>query len=73
MRTSDAFEPNSCTFIVLGTMLLWISWLFYNGGSSYDMFQPRGNSVSKSMMNTVMGGASGGLMSIWIKPALETL
>jgi len=38
MANDDTFEQNSYPFIVYGTILLWVSWLFFNGGSTGDMF-----------------------------------
>ena len=38
MANDNTFEQNSYPFIVYGTILLWVSWLFFNGGSTGDMF-----------------------------------
>jgi len=35
LRHNDEFEPSSIAFIVVGTFILWVSWLFFNGGSTY--------------------------------------
>jgi ammonia channel protein AmtB len=31
------FRPNNITSIVLGTFILWVCWLFFNAGSTYQM------------------------------------
>lgn len=62
------FEPHSIPFVVFGTIVLWVSWLFFNGGSTADMYQPRANGISKIMMNTIISGAAGGLVASFLKP-----
>ena len=62
------FENNSIPFVVYGTIILWVSWLFFNGGSTGDMFAPRTNGISKIMMNTILSGVAGGLVATFCKP-----
>ena len=64
------FENNSVPFVVIGTVILWVSWLFFNGGSTVDMFAPREKGIAKIMMNTIISGASGGLVATFLKPWL---
>jgi len=33
LHSSDEFRPHSQPYIVYGTLILWIAWLFFNGGS----------------------------------------
>ena len=40
-RENLPFKPYSVPFMVIGTLILWVSWLFFNGGSAYTMFGPR--------------------------------
>jgi len=58
--------------MVLGTILLWVSWLFFNGGSAYGMFESRGSGMPKIMMNTILAGATGGLVATVLKPIVMT-
>ena len=64
------FEPHSIPFVVVGTVLLWVSWLFFNGGSTADMFQPRENGISKIILNTILSGTCGGLTASVAKPLI---
>lgn len=54
--------------MVIGTLLLWISWLFFNGGSAKTMFNPRKKSVAKIIMNTMISAGISGLISTFFKP-----
>jgi ammonia channel protein AmtB len=45
------------------TMLLWVCWLFFNGGSVSSIFNHRKVGSSKIMMNTTISGASGGVVA----------
>ena len=56
---------------MIGTIILWVSWLFFNGGSTLDMFQPRVNGTPKIMMNTILAGATGGLATVAVKSILD--
>lgn len=57
-------------FVVVGTVILWVSWLFFNGGSTANMFAPREAGISKIMMNTIISGAAAGLVATFLKPWL---
>ena len=67
-RVEESFTPYSYAFVVIGTFMLWISWIFFNGGSALSMFVPRNVGVPKIMMNTLMAGAAGGIVSSTIRP-----
>jgi len=67
-RENQPFKPYSIPFMVVGTLLLWISWLFFNGGSAKTMFGPREKSVAKIIMNTMISGAISALISTFFKP-----
>ena len=49
-------------------MILWVAWLFFNGGSTNDLFVPRTNGPAKIIMNSVIGGSSGGIVAVFLKP-----
>ena len=68
MANDDSFEQNSYPFVVYGTILLLVSWLFFNGGSTLDIFVPRENNVPKIMMVTILSGMTGGLTAAFLKP-----
>lgn len=62
------FEPNSIPFVVYGTIILWVSWLFFNGGSTTDIFDKKAADISKIIMNTIISGAAGGIIATFTKP-----
>lgn len=70
MQQETVPEIASFPFVVFGTVLLLVSWLFFNGGSTMDMFAPRENNSPKIMMCTLLSGATGGLISAFLKPLI---
>jgi Amt family ammonium transporter len=68
MANDHTFEQNSYPFIVFGTIMLFVSWLFFNGGSTLSMFQPRANNAPKIMMVSILSGCTGGLVAAFLKP-----
>ena len=68
MAADNRFEANSFPFIVFGTILLNVSWLFFNGGSTFTMFAPRKNAASKIIMVTILSGCTAGLVAAFLKP-----
>ena len=68
LQKDDRFEPNSFPFVVFGTLILSVSWLFFNGGSTMSMFKPRSSSAPKVMMCTLLSGVSSGFVSAFLKP-----
>ena len=47
-------EINSFPFVVFGTILLFVCWLFFNGGSTMNMFAARSNGAPKIMSASVI-------------------
>lgn len=52
--------------------MLWVSWLFFNGGSTFDIYAPRGKGTPKIMMNTILAGAGSGLISQSLKSRINS-
>lgn len=52
--------------IVAGTLLLWVTWLFFNGGSAI-IFNPRKSAPAKVIMNNVISASSAGLFAGFFK------
>lgn len=71
MQNDRTFEPNSPPFIVFGTMLLYVSWLFFNAGSLMTMFNPQKGGIAKVMMVTTLSATTGGATSCFIKPLVS--
>lgn len=67
-REKEPFVPFSFSFIVMGTFILWVCWLFFNGGSTLTMFNRRRQSVEKIIMNTILAGAAAGIVATVMKP-----
>jgi Amt family ammonium transporter len=63
------FRPHNPALIVTGTLLLWVCWLFFNGGSAV-IFNERKNGPAKVIMINVLAAASGGLTAVFLKPRI---
>jgi len=53
-------------FMSIGLFILWLGWLFFNGGSAYTLY----NSVynpAKIITNTTLSGAAGGCVVYFVK------
>lgn len=70
LSTDREFEQNSVPFVVFGTIILFVSWLFFNGGSTLSMFNKRNSGISKIMMVTIVSGTTGGALSTFLKPVI---
>jgi len=68
MREKEPFVAYSFPFVAMGTIILWVSWLFFNGGSAFSMESPRKQGVPKIIMNTIIAAAAGGAIATTIKP-----
>lgn len=62
------FAGNSPPFVVVGTIILLVSWLFFNGGSTGSMFSDStAQSTPKIIVVTILSGAAGGLSAAFLK------
>jgi ammonia channel protein AmtB len=66
---ANEFRPHNQAYIVMGTLLLWVCWLFFNGGSA-PIFSMRKNGPAKVIMNCVLAASGGGLVAVFLKPRL---
>lgn len=64
----DEFRPHNQAYIVYGTLILWVAWLFFNGGSQGNLFAERANSPGKIIVNTWLSGAISGIVTVFVKP-----
>lgn len=53
-------SPNS---VVLGTLILWVGWMFFNGGSSLKINDGAWKSAAKAMVNTIVAPSAAGLFT----------
>ncbi|OMJ93794.1 hypothetical protein SteCoe_3115 [Stentor coeruleus] len=67
------FRPSSQIYAVTGVFILWLGWLFFNGGSTLAFTGGSTITAGKAMMNTTLGGASGGLIVFFLKHPLYDL
>lgn len=56
--------------MALGTVILWVAWLFFNGGSTLSMQTARQNSSSKVINNTLLSAGAAGLVATYFKPLI---
>ena len=63
----DEFRPSSQVYAVTGIFILWLGWLFFNAGSTLSFTGSNTIITGKVMMNTTLGGASGGLIVFFFK------
>ncbi|OMJ76389.1 hypothetical protein SteCoe_24257 [Stentor coeruleus] len=69
----EEFRPSSQIYAVTGVFILWLGWLFFNGGSTLAFTGSSTITAGKAMMNTTLGGASGGLIVFFLKHPLYDL
>ena len=63
----DEFRPHSIPYVVTGTFILWVSWLFFNAGSSFTIVDLGDIRPEHVMMNTFLAASTGGLFSVFFK------
>ena len=66
----EEMKPSNIAFVVIGTFFLWVSWLFFNGGSTVDSFSVRTHNTPKIILNTLLAGSSAGIVANFLKPRL---
>jgi Amt family ammonium transporter len=59
-KKQDYFtDPSNLTSATLGCLILWLGWLGFNGGSTYDLKQ-----VSHVIITTIMSAATAGIAAL---------
>lgn len=48
---------------MLGTLVLWVGWMFFNGGSSLTISGGGWKSAGKAMVNTILAPSAAGLLT----------
>jgi len=61
-------RPSNLAFVVVATMLLWVCWLFFNAGTVLTIFGDRQFGSAKIMVNTVVCGATSGIVAQFLRP-----
>ena len=67
---SDEFKPYNPAFMILGTLLLWVCWIFFNAGSIPTIEEVRYNNAPKVAMINIISPACSGLFCVFIKPRI---
>jgi Amt family ammonium transporter len=68
VNQTDEFRPYNPAFMILGTLLLWVCWLFFNAGSIPTISIRRCNNAPKICMINIISPAVSGLFCVFIKP-----
>lgn len=69
-KADKPFKINSIMDVAAGTLILWVGWFYFNGGSASTLYKSRNNSVCRIVMNTIIAGGSGGITNCYLKPLL---
>lgn len=66
----EEIKPSNIGFIVIGSFFLWVCWLFFNGGSTFDLFVERQHNTPKIIVNTILAASAAGSVANYAKPRL---
>jgi ammonium transporter, Amt family len=78
IRTYDAnlnskFQYSSMQHIVIGGLILWLSWFFFNGSAGFSITEMATNPSKippKTIMNTLLSGSVAALVVFFFKPVI---
>ena len=63
----SSFSSQSPQQVVLGTLILWLGWTLFNGGSSFGTVGDGGVSASRAMMNTIIAPSAAGITTFFFE------
>lgn len=63
-RGFAASNPNN---VALGTMILWVGWMFFNGGSSLGLSGGGWKSAALAMVNTIIAPSAAGILTFFTR------
>lgn len=63
-KTEVAHSPSQAVF---GTLILWLGWLLFNGGSSAGITGDNGKSAQIAIVNTILAPSAGGIFTFLVK------
>lgn len=64
---STEFRPHNTAFMIVGTLLLWVCWLFFNAGSVEEVEEDLNRKIGRIMMCNIIGPACSGLFAVLFK------
>lgn len=67
-KAEKKFKINSVMDVTAGTLILWLGWLYFNGGSTSTMYASRDNSTCKIIMNTLVSAGAASITHAYLKP-----
>ena len=62
-----AIASHSPQYVVLGTLILWLGWLLFNGGSSLGIIGDEGKQAKLAIVNTILSPSAAGLFTFYTK------
>ena len=65
-QQKQEFKPHNPGLILTGTILLWVCWLFFNGGSAV-IFSERQHGAAKVIMNNILAPSAAALTAGLLK------
>mgnify|MGYP000934513347 CR=1 FL=1 len=63
-KSISAHSPQQA---VLGTLILWLGWLFFNAGSSAAISDGANLDSERAIINTILAPSSAGLLTFWTR------
>lgn len=63
-------EEESSMWMAIGTFVLWLGWYFFNGGSTYTLYNSSLNSA-KVITNTILSGSAAGGTAYFLKKPIQ--
>jgi len=63
----EDFAPASLALVVLGTMVLWLGWILFNGGSSLSVTGGNLIQAEKAVVNSIISPAAAGVFSFILR------
>ena len=70
LNLNNEFRPHNPAFMIVGTLLLWVCWLFFNAGSVEELEEDLNRKIGRIMMCNVIGPSFSGLFAVLFKPRI---
>ena len=68
LEMTDLSQAHNPQNVALGTLILWLGWLLFNGGSSGGITGDAGRASELIIANTIICPSVCGVMTFFIKP-----
>ena len=68
--SESELQRNNNAFIVLGTLLVWASYIFFTGGRTLTQFNARASTSSKIIQNMFISSSFSAILSVLFKPVV---